>query len=344
MKASNLVDVLAGLFCYSPAGSVKTDVASQDDFAFYYVECVYFDFVELEAYFVGPSLRLKRAAVTLLRCRSLKGDNVMGSFTKIAGPVCLTAVSLMGGAYCIAQSAVPVNDIEKQLLQLYQTAKATADGTDIVTAGAVLVLQKDHLLMIQVDQAAPVVNFYKNGQITNGLAGAASFFKTMSKLGAFNPLGGNAAAATASSGAATTREFVAGEKFWVTSIDTRPDGVTFNFLSDPIKDQRYRAILKFPFAKGAAPSPDDVASLVSEVIKIDGSDNSQDQSAATQSAQGSGPAAPAAPKTIALGQTRDQVVAAFGVPAKIVQLGTKEIDFFPDMKVTFVQNKVVDVK
>jgi hypothetical protein len=48
-------------------------------------------------------------------------------------------------------------------------------------------------------------------------------------------------------------------------------------------------------------------------------------------------------KTISIGQTRDQVIAVFGVPTKIVQLGKKEIDYFPDMKVTFVGNKVIDV-
>ena len=48
--------------------------------------------------------------------------------------------------------------------------------------------------------------------------------------------------------------------------------------------------------------------------------------------------------TIAIGQTRDEVIAMFGVPSKVVQLGKKEIDVFPDMKVTFVQNKVVDVQ
>ena len=53
---------------------------------------------------------------------------------------------------------------------------------------------------------------------------------------------------------------------------------------------------------------------------------------------------PAETKTIAIGQSRDQVIATFGVPSKIIQLGTKEIDFFPDMKVTFVNNKVSNVE
>jgi len=259
-------------------------------------------------------------------------------------PSSLLIISTLYASGVAAQAQVPVDDIEKQLLQLYQTAKVTADGTDIVTAGAVLVLQKDHLLMDQVDQPVPTPNLYKDGKITQGgLAGAASFFKTLNKLGGLNPLANNAAATNASTVAGTTREFVSGEKFWVSRIDTRPDGVTFSLISDPIKDQRYHATLRFAFAKGAPISPDDSASLVSEVLKIDAGNNSQDQSAANQGQQPAA-AAPAETKTIALGQTRDQVIAAFGVPSKVIQLGPKEIDVFPDMKVTFVQNKVVDVK
>ena len=102
--------------------------------------------------------------------------------------------------------------------------------------------------------------------------------------------------AASTTGANATREFVAGEKFFVTKIDTRSDSVTLYFISDPIKDVRYHAMLKFPFAKGTAPSPDDVAGLVSEVVKVD--DTSQDQqSAANQNGQ-QGAAAPAEPKTI----------------------------------------------
>jgi hypothetical protein len=55
-------------------------------------------------------------------------------------------------------------------------------------------------------------------------------------------------------------------------------------------------------------------------------------------------APPPAPKTIALKQTKDEVVANFGQPTKVVKLGTKEIDYYPDMKVTFVNSKVTDVQ
>jgi hypothetical protein len=264
----------------------------------------------------------------------------MDSLSKVVALATLT-VGLASQAVQ-AQSSAPVGAIETQLTQLYQTAKATADGTDLVTAGSVLVLQKDHLVMSKVDQAIPMFNEYKNGAISqNGLAAAAGFLKAMSHLGALNPLGANVAAQSATASAGATREFVAGEKFFVTKIDTHPDGVIFSLISDPIKDVRYRATLKFPFAKGTAPSADDVTATVAEVIKLDAPDNSQDQKASNQ--QGAA-AAPAQTKTIAVGQTRDEVIASFGVPSKVVQLGKKEIDFFSDMKVTFVQNKVVDVQ
>ncbi len=222
-----------------------------------------------------------------------------------------------------------LTDIQKQLVSLYPAGKATADGTDLVAAGAVLVLQKDNLLMCKVEHALPTTNYYKNGAITQG--GLGGLFKAMNAL--------NRASAAGADGApppSETREFVAGEKFFVTRIFTGSEGVTFVLMSDPIKDQRYKATLKFPFAKGAAPTPDDVAAMVAEVIKVDSTEDSQPSA---------GPAAPAAPtRTIALGQTRDEVVAMFGVPTKVVQLGAKEIDFFQDMKVTFVKNKVANVE
>jgi len=56
------------------------------------------------------------------------------------------------------------------------------------------------------------------------------------------------------------------------------------------------------------------------------------------------PPPPAAPKTIALGQTKDEVAAILGQPDKVANLGTKEIDYYPDMKITFVKGKVTDIQ
>ncbi|MGC2299167.1 MAG: hypothetical protein WA476_10220, partial [Acidobacteriaceae bacterium] len=57
------------------------------------------------------------------------------------------------------------------------------------------------------------------------------------------------------------------------------------------------------------------------------------------------PAAPAGPPpTVSLGQTIDQVTAAFGQPTRVIDLGVKKIYVYKDMKVTFKAGKVSDVE
>ena len=134
-----------------------------------------------------------------------------------------------------AQSAAAPAAIQQQLLSLYNLTKATADGTDVVTAGAVVVLQKDNLLMCRVNLPIPTPNVYKNGAIDQeGLLGA------LGRMGTGPQPGG---------GPPNTRKFVTGEKFFVTKIEVQKDGVAFQVLSDPFQDMRYHAVLKFPFAK-----------------------------------------------------------------------------------------------
>jgi hypothetical protein len=50
------------------------------------------------------------------------------------------------------------------------------------------------------------------------------------------------------------------------------------------------------------------------------------------------------PGKVSLGQTTDQVEANFGKPKIIANLGSKIIYVYPDMKVTFVDGKVIDVQ
>jgi hypothetical protein len=52
----------------------------------------------------------------------------------------------------------------------------------------------------------------------------------------------------------------------------------------------------------------------------------------------------AAPVTISLGQSTAEVVAALGQPARTANLGSKQIYFYKDMKVTFTDGKVTDVQ
>lgn len=53
---------------------------------------------------------------------------------------------------------------------------------------------------------------------------------------------------------------------------------------------------------------------------------------------------PPEPQQIEKGQTPDQVKASLGQPDKIVNLGSKQIWVYKDLKVTFLNGKVSDVQ
>jgi len=260
--------------------------------------------------------------------------------------------------------------IIKKLQSEYALTKTTADQTDIVTAGAVLVLQKDNLLMVATTTTgSPCPNTYKNGKFTqNGACRASETFKKVPLFGHSIPGMDKAQV--------TSRTYVTGEKFWVTRIDLKDGkdaGVVMDFFTDAVNDVRYRTTLNIPF-KGAMPSADDALKLVQEVITVAPSeDDKKDdkkqeakgnggqpqqapaEQAAPQPAANAAPApieppppppdAPAAPPpTVAMDQTPDQVTAILGQPQKKAKIGTKEIYFYKDVKVTFVNGKVKDIQ
>ena len=246
--------------------------------------------------------------------------------------------------------------LQSQLQAKYQLTKPTDDKSDIVTAGAVLVLQKDKLLMYPTSTQVPPVNTYSGGKLSEGAYGVHQ------KLQGFGSMIGHPPPQTVQG-----RQFVTGEKFWVTSIAVQPDGVLFTLFSDPYQDIRYYSQLKFIYPKGSNLSADQVLSLVAEVLTVDAGDAKSDDSGNQQQAAGgdanqqpaaaaadapaaapaeaAAPAAPAAPPaTVEIGQTTDQVTAILGQPEKILNLGTKTIYVYKDLKVTFVKGKVTDAQ
>jgi len=243
--------------------------------------------------------------------------------------------------------------VRKALEAKYALTVTTADKSDIVKAGDVLVLKKSGLVTVDVSSKTPYQNKYVNGRITQ-----SSFTKT-SKF--FKALPG----ASTVPGTGTDRTFVTGEKVWLTNIDVTEKGITLNIFTDAYKDTRYQASLVFPFEKGATPGAAQATAMVAEVFDIQPSDDKAAQSSQPAPAAPAGntaaPATPAAaeaappplappppppadPKTISLGQTPDQVTANFGPPDKIIKLSTKQIYVYKDMKVTFVGGKVSNVE
>ncbi len=254
------------------------------------------------------------------------------------------ALTALLGGMSVAAAAADQAAVQKRLESEYALTKTTDDKIDIVTAGAVLVLQKDKLMMLVATAAAKdsrpsfPCNTYKDGKL--------------SQYGACKP-------ATvpwhSPYHAPRSRYFVTGEKFWVTGIEVKDAGrdsaVVMQFFSDAINDVRYSGALSIPFKEGLL-SPDDVLKRVQEVVKVAPSDDA-DQGGGQQ--QASAPAAPpliapppppppdaGPPPTVSLGQTPDQVVGILGEPLRKARVGVKEIYFYKDLKVTFVNGKVTD--
>ncbi len=259
--------------------------------------------------------------------------------------------------------------LEQELESQYALTTPTADNTDIVTAGSVLILQKKGLSAGAVASKVATQNTYKDGQIKSGAAAAVRRFGGLPGMSVVPGVGGLAGAAGAS------RDFVNGEKVYVTriSVDRSKDVISFDLISDAYGDAgRYKASLRFEFPKKSLVSADfaQVQPTIAQVFKIAPPD--AQNAAVSQNGQQATPVAtaqpapqsvpppaapaeamapippppppPADPKSIGVGMSTDEVVAAMGQPEKIVKVGTKQIYYYKDMKVTFVNGKMTDAQ
>ena len=288
------------------------------------------------------------------------------------------------GARMEAQAGDPATLIKEKLGSEIKLTKATDPHDDIVTAGDIVLLHKDGLMMCSSASSYAYSNSYQNGILTSNLNNRAkdaakNFFK------GHLPFGGGGSASDAANNGCASRKFVAGEKIWITDIEIAKDnsGIIVSTFSDAYNNVRYYGEIKFPFPdKHSVPPVDTEVKTVHELLTVVPSDDAgKGDSGGSSQAQGSGnnssqnqaqssaaaappapapaPAAPMAPiappppppdqppaqpKTIAVGQTKDQVVANFGQPTKDIKLSNKEIYVYPDMKVTFVAGKVSDVQ
>ena len=153
-----------------------------------------------------------------------------------------------------AQAGDPGTLIQEKLVSQIKMTKATADHSDIVTAGDVLSCIKDGLMMCSSDSSYAFSNTYSDGVLAanyNNRAkdAAKSFFKGRI------PFGGGGSATDAANNGCASRKFVAGEKFWVTGILSQKDGILVSTFSDPYPDPsgnqvRYYGEIKFPFPEG----------------------------------------------------------------------------------------------
>jgi hypothetical protein len=296
----------------------------------------------------------------------------------------LSSLVAILAAAAVAAHGEDTAALQKKLVSEYALTQPTADNTDIVTAGAILVLQKSDLTLGPTSSSSLYQNVYRDGKIqASAFAKSKSFFSKVGRVPGLSSIpgvstaAGGVATADSNSGA-SPRTYVTGEKLWVTKIEFKTENkepsVIFELFTDAVNDVRYKGALRFPLPKGA--TEDQVDKLVAEVFKVQPADDAQqpaDSGTKGQPAAGGAQAAvppvaappapapaaalpdippppppvdqPAAPPTtVSLGQTPDQVIAALGQPQKIVKLTKKETFYYKDLKVIFTAGKVSDVQ
>jgi hypothetical protein len=288
--------------------------------------------------------------------------------------VSASLIALLVAASSLPQAQAQKGTLEQQLESEYKITTPTADNTDLVTTGSILILQKKGFSAGAAASKVATMNTYKDGQIKSGAATAVRRFGALPGISSIPGVG--TAAGSAAGAAGGSRDFVNGEKLYVTqiTIDRNKDGIVFDLISDSYGDAgRFKGLLRFQLPKGTVGSLDlaGADAVISQVFKIQPPDDTNADAKQPANAPPAAAAAPAAaappqqadappppiapppppvdepaapPKTVDLGMTKDQVIANFGQPEKTAKVGTKEIYFYKDLKVTFVNGKVSDVQ
>jgi len=189
-----------------------------------------------------------------------------------------------------------------------QRSKFTARVTK---PGAVLVIQRSGINADPSTKLAMKPVVIKNGQIE--VAGGG------------NVLGGDSG-----------RNLKPGDRVYLYDVRVGDDNVILVYgtveshevlVKGSSSSQYYKGALSFRYDGGlASVEPKQVLSDIDAWLKTEG------DSAASST------------NTVKLGQTPDEVVAILGVPEKKIDLGTKKIFVYKDIKVTFADNKVSDVQ
>jgi len=273
---------------------------------------------------------------------------------------------LIAGIVLLAATIFPMSlasaqavSLQEQLAAQYKLVKMGSDtsGYSVVEAGTLLAIQKGGILGVPYSDKTILTTKYEGGTVHTPSAVAVQARKAL--FGHFSQ--------TASEGQ-TTHLFASGAKVYATKIDVNlaKDSVTLGIVAcdtcnktDPPTYNKAQVLFQFPagaLAKASAGAVEDVIGQLLSISSDDAQQGGGDQGGNDQQqgnnqqgndqggAQAQQQAPPPEPQQIEKGQTPDQVKAAIGTPDKIVNLGTKQIYVYKDIKVTFINGKVSDVQ
>lgn len=238
--------------------------------------------------------------------------------------------------------------LEDDLKKQFKIARLNSDssGTVVTEQGTVLAVKKGGIRAFPPSDAAVLPNTYKDGAIKGAPA------KTLGKIGGLFGSHLPGAAQSADKGD-NSRLLPVDTKVYATKIavDAKNDKVAFNVIecdscNGVQQPSSFRAQVVFQYPKGYLQGAD-AGQLADIIAQVFAPDSGGDANAQQQQGQGQQQAAadpPKAPQSIEKGQTEDQVIAAFGQPDKVVNLGAKKLYIYKDMKIIFIGGKVADVQ
>jgi hypothetical protein len=273
-------------------------------------------------------------------------------------------IMLLAATILLASMASAQVSLQDQLAAQYKLVKMGADsnGAAVVEAGTILNIKKGGILSVPYADS-PVATHYQDGAVHS-----PNPVMMQARGGLLGKFGKQQ----------TTSLFQTGTKVYPSKVvvNLPKDQVEISIVAcDSCNNTSpttfNKADVIFQFAKGslATASAGQVEDTIGGLLAIDDS-GSGDQSANNNGQQGGGngnnnndqqgnnqqgggdqgaappqqQAPPAEPQQIEKGQTPDQVIAAIGQPDKKINLGTKQIYVYKDIKVTFLNGKVSDVQ
>jgi hypothetical protein len=250
------------------------------------------------------------------------------------------------------------NTLDSDLQKTFKPASLASDSTGLVVteAGTVLAVKKGGVRAYPPSDQTVLPNKYQDG--TMHTAAAKTVGGGLRNLPGF----GSRIPGQSVDKGDNSRLLAVGTKVYATkiSVDAPHDKVSINIVecdscNGVQQPSSFKGQIDFQFPKGYLNGADagQLSDIIAQVLDPSSGDaNAQggDQQAQAQGGGQQQAAAPAGadppkqPQSIEKGMTEDQVVAAFGQPDKVVNLGAKKLLVYKDMKVTLIGGKVADVQ
>lgn len=259
----------------------------------------------------------------------------------------------------VARAQAPT--LQEQLIAQYKLVKMGSDtsGYSVVDKGTLLEIKKGGILGVPYGDNNVPASHYENGTV-KGPSGLALMGRK-SIMGRFGK-------------EQTTHLFASGDKVYPMKVDVNvaKDTVTLGIVAcdtcnktDPPTYNKASVIFQFPKGSLANANAGSVEDTIGQLLAVtdesqqqdQGQGDQQDQGQQAQGGQGGGGQGggggqaggqqdqqQAEPAEIKLGMTMGEVESALGKPDKKVNLGAKQIYYYKDMKVTFLNGKVSDVQ